>query len=554
MLKFYARFEINDETGDPLTDHDMTQLHYSKITSLQKAAFSKFPDLRMFALANVASVDTRDSLLEHFGSLRHFCTSILNTYTSVNICLHLLKAAWFSFCSLDKLRAIATYLNLVPPEERQHIEDWVRIDHEFILELLVSRHERRASQLELLNEMPLYPTEDIIWNENIVPTEYFSGEGCLALPKLNLQFLTLHDYLLRNFNLFRLESTYEIRQDIEDAVSRLNPWKAEDDSVYFGGWARMAQPIVNFAVVEVAKPNIGENHPSRVRADITVNLNVRREIKNEWENLRKHDVCFLITVRPSVPIGTRYNFREPFLPQVGLVYVRGCEMEGMLDSNGRVVEDGPEPRPDLPGDSRTFRVWLDCNQYRNDMDNVAQNGAEDVYETFNILMRRKPKENNFKAVLETIRNLMNTECVVPDWLHDIILGYGDPSAAHYSRMPNEIAKMDWNDTFLDLDHLRDSFPSHEIKVKTDDPSKLTPPFILNFEEVIEKHCARSEDREPVLDQKQAIVVEPHIIPSRGPYLYNEPKRNSIRFTPTQIEAIRAGMQPGLTLVVGPPGT
>jgi intron-binding protein aquarius len=58
---------------------------------------------------------------------------------------------------------------------------------------------------------------------------------------------------------------------------------------------------------------------------------------------------------------------------------------------------------------------------------------QDVYETFNILMRRKPKENNFKAVLETIRELMNTECVVPGWLHDIILGYGDPGAAHYSR-------------------------------------------------------------------------------------------------------------------------
>lgn len=124
--------------------------------------------------------------------------------------------------------------------------------------------------------MPLYPTEDVIWNENIVPTAYFSGEGCLALPKLNLQFLTLHDYLLRNFNLFRLESTCklfkivvkdlklhvklfldEIRQDIEDAVSRLCPWKSEDGSVYWGGWARMAQPILNFAVVEVAKPNIG---------------------------------------------------------------------------------------------------------------------------------------------------------------------------------------------------------------------------------------------------------------------------------------------------------
>lgn len=55
--------------------------------------------------------------------------------------------------------------------------------------------------------MPLYPTENIIWNEAVVPTEYYNGNNCLALPKLNLQFLTLHDYLLRNFQLFRLEST-----------------------------------------------------------------------------------------------------------------------------------------------------------------------------------------------------------------------------------------------------------------------------------------------------------------------------------------------------------
>lgn len=65
----------------------------------------------------------------------------------------------------------------------------------------------------------------------------------------------------------------------------------------------MAQPIVTFAVVEVAKPNIGEKSPSRVRADVTVNLSVRKEIRAEWENLRKHDVCFLVTVRPTASIG-----------------------------------------------------------------------------------------------------------------------------------------------------------------------------------------------------------------------------------------------------------
>ncbi|XP_050306133.1 RNA helicase aquarius isoform X2 [Anthonomus grandis grandis] len=518
MLKFYTRFEINDETGDPLSDHDMTQLHYDKITSLQKAAFAKFPELRAFSLANVASVDTRRALEKHFGPL-----------------------------SQDQLRAIATYLCLVSPPGDEEKVKWCRVDKIFLKELLVSRHEKRVSQLVALNEMPLYPTETIIWDENVVPTAYFSGEGCLALPKLNLQFLTLHDYLLRNFNLFRLESTYEIRQDIEDAVSRLCPWKSEDGSTYFGGWARMAHPIEHFAVVEVAKPNIGETRPSRVRADVTVNLSVKTEVKAEWENLRKHDVCFLVTVKPPNSIGTRYKYKEPFVPQVGLHCIRGCEIEGMLDSNGRVIEDGPDPKPILPGDRRTFRVWLDCNQYREDMSEVNK-GKEDVYESFNIIIRRKPKENNFKAVLETIRELMNTECVVPEWLHDIILGYGDPSAAHYGKMPNQIATLDYNDTFIDANHLRSCFPDYQIKLKIDDPKNLVRPFRLTFEDL------GVDEEEEEGGGRKVIVVEPHKIPRRGPYHFNEPKKNMIPFTPTQTEAIKSGMQPGLTLVVGPPGT
>lgn len=60
------------------------------------------------------------------------------------------------------------------------------------------------------------------------------------------------------------------------------------------------------------------------------------------------------------------------MPQVGLVSVRGCEIEGMLDSNGRVIEDGPDPRPILAGEQRTYRVWLDSNQYRLDMDALQE--------------------------------------------------------------------------------------------------------------------------------------------------------------------------------------
>ena len=290
MLKFYARFEISDETGDSLNDKQMMQIHYDRITSLQLAVFAKYPEMRKFALATVASIDDRDNLAGHFKDLPK-----------------------------ETLYAIAEFLYLVPDQTMINLDDY---DRDFLVELLIARHEKRDSQLQELNEMPLYPTEEVIWDENIVPGEYYNGEGVLALPKLNLQFLTMHDYLLRNFKLFQLESTYEIRGDVEDAVSRLKPWMADDAQVVFGGWARMALPITTFAIVEVAKPNIGEKQPSRVRADVSVNLSVKSAIKDEWENLKRHDVCFLITVRPPIKAtSSEFNYMEDFIPQVRKLWI-----------------------------------------------------------------------------------------------------------------------------------------------------------------------------------------------------------------------------------------
>lgn len=68
----------------------------------------------------------------------------------------------------------------------------------------------------------------------------------------------------------------------------------------------------------------------------------------------------------------QFDWNQPFVSQVGLAYVRGCEIEGMLDEHGRVIEEGPEPKPQLEGAARTFRVWLDTNQYQKDMSNVVK--------------------------------------------------------------------------------------------------------------------------------------------------------------------------------------
>ncbi len=55
-----------------------------------------------------------------------------------------------------------------------------------------------------------------------------------------------------------------------------------------------------------------------------------------FAGLRKHDVCFLLTVRAKMSLDEGFDSSAPFVSQVGLAYVRGCEMEGMLDDTGKV--------------------------------------------------------------------------------------------------------------------------------------------------------------------------------------------------------------------------
>lgn len=58
----------------------------------------------------------------------------------------------------SSLKQIARSLHLIPGDKELENFKWHRADVEFLRELLISRHERRVSQLDALNDMPLYPT------------------------------------------------------------------------------------------------------------------------------------------------------------------------------------------------------------------------------------------------------------------------------------------------------------------------------------------------------------------------------------------------------------
>merc|ERR1719443_2555497 len=95
---------------------------------------------------------------------------------------------------------------------------------------------------------------------------------------------------------------------------------------------------------------------------------------------------------------------EEFPQRFGVVTVRGAEVVELLDDEGNVIsEPNPQERKTPVGDNRMARVLLDPAQYHMDLQSVAEGQKMEVYSSLNLVLRRKAKTNNFKAVLQTIR-------------------------------------------------------------------------------------------------------------------------------------------------------
>ncbi|KAI0223970.1 hypothetical protein L0F63_001321 [Massospora cicadina] len=520
-LDFYSRFEIDDFTGQALEEEEVTRRLYVDMAKLQLLAFQHFrTDLEGVALASIGALVKPGCLMPHLASLPH-----------------------------SRIKALCENLFIrTRPLLPLHLESSDSYSKDFLLSVLCRRFELGPSQVQAVNSMSLYPDEAALFDPTIVSTQHYNGDYPLPLPKLNLQFLTLHDYLLRNFHLFRLEAYYEIRQDIEDAVRRLSPRLAFSETV-FGGWARMATEVVQLTIVDVKKPKLGESAPSRVVADLQINLGRYADaIQQEWKSLHRHDVLFLLSIQAHKDSARAFPDGGDFCHHFGVTHLRGCEVLDVLGDDGCPIDEVGKPRVEdryahMKSPLRTIRVALDPNQYQRDRRDAKV--SKDVYETINVVVRRKPKENNFKAVLETIRNLMQSELVVPGWLQAVLLGYGSPTAAHHSRLasPSQ-GGFHFHDTFLDFEHLNQSFPNHQI-IQAGEPELMVPPFLLTF---------ASEGASCALDAHSALHVSSVTKPSMGPYPSDQPKLNKIRFTPAQVQAVYSGCNLGLTMVVGPPGT
>lgn len=108
--------------------------------------------------------------------------------------------------------------------------------------------------------------------------------------------------------------------------------------------------------------------------------------------------------------------------------------------------------------------------------------------------------------------------------------------------------------------MRESFPGHRVEiVNSSGGPEPVRPFRVTFPEPEAPPAGKKRKADgPAEAAAEAaelplVRVESYKPPDPGPYPQNQPRQNPVRFTPVQVEAIKAGAQPGLTMVVGPPG-
>lgn len=287
----------------------------------------------------------------------------------------------------------------------------------FLIRILLHHLTIPPDPLEQLTHLPLYPTERMLWNEHLIPSNMNDSSSnnttatVLSLPKLQTHFLSYPDYLWRNFELVRLSSAYDIREDLMDVIPRMRPMAQvihsldvhgddgnanQTPKTEFRGWARMALEIEELRIQQVAPPKLGQVIPSQVVAEFTMDLvHCGASIRQEWDSLSEYDNVFLVAMDANRIGATgsaddaRHDDSDSFLQlqrQFGVTLVRGCMISQIRDEEGTILNDpssgyggGADGDKDAKpkGNKRVVRVLMDPAQYAID---ARSKGGTQMYQ------------------------------------------------------------------------------------------------------------------------------------------------------------------------------
>ena len=212
LFRHFTNFPIDDNTGSEYSEAQSYEKHCESLARLQKVALRHFKEkLTVLALSNYGAVNQRHELEE-------FLTPLTDA-------------------ELQELCLLLGFRTAYPSAAN------VQVKRELLMEIMLFAHEKRKNYRETVRDLSVQPTESELYEPSLLRNETYNGSSSLAIPKLNLQYLSVGDFLWRSFVLYRCEQFFEIRKHLEDTIKRLQPRGNGSGSVHFDGFSKMALPI-----------------------------------------------------------------------------------------------------------------------------------------------------------------------------------------------------------------------------------------------------------------------------------------------------------------------
>lgn len=240
-------------------------------------------------------------------------------------------------CSTDKMKKYLTKLS--DDDIKKLVCDQLKLartqDYELfgrnLLETIFKEELKVPAGRRSVGNLPIYPDEKLIIDQLLIPNVHEATHSVYPMPKLNLQFLSLPDYLERNFTLYLTETGYDVCQNLVNVIRRLSPYTDDAGKPSFSGWSKMSQEVEGFSMVEVRPSNVGWDFPALVRAEFSITTRAMPErLKTEWDQLKQHDILFLVSLKHNLP-SVEESVDDMRYLKSHVRAIRGCEIHEVRD-------------------------------------------------------------------------------------------------------------------------------------------------------------------------------------------------------------------------------
>lgn len=464
LLDYYMYFPFDDFSGLQV-DYER-EIFTNNLKELRSTAYDMFPEkLKLLSYSNLEALSDSANLKEHLSELN--------------------DKELFEFSNALKIRT--NYPN-----------DVIVVDRKLMTQFILSKYSSRKTISEIVDGFDVLPNETI-----------FQSNTNLQKYQLGLQYLSTTDFLIRSFQLYRAEHFFNIKTELEDALKRVDPLTVvthseEEEEIKLlelqGKSQRVSKLSNSVSVLEIKPPNVLE---SSLQAKLEISLDRR-----DWYGTSKDDILFLAQLGTPIPGSSKAYER------LGVFQLKAVRVAETFDWKDRPIRNSDRQSTKV----RKINVWL--NDYNSHDASIGK---------LNAVLKRSKKDYSFYSVLSTVKKILlsinlgndiGQQMDIPDWLMDVFLGFGSPDSVSNSL---ETENIDFLDTFIDLDHLNETFPQTSSDISNG-------PFLLDNKNVAHSYVQKSNNP------------------------YKKQKINFLRYTQNQVKAIVSAVHPGLTLIEAPPGT